>query len=255
MVAGARERRPIVEQQGRGGLDPGGARIARVGAADGRHVGARRREVLGVERQLGAKGERAGVRRVHRQRARELVARRRRVVAVVERGPRQPDVRVGVVGIDLEHLAERGLCIGGVVLLEQQRPPVEVGADLLAIGADGVAQDVVGVLPVLVEADRGGDRPQIGRLGPIDLPAVPVGVAGVDERLPGGAIAGRFVEAHERVAQRKIAGVRGRRRSRAAAAPRDRVRSPFPRARTAPSRRRSPGARARCRWQRRSASS
>ena len=152
------------------------------------------------------------MRRVHRQRPRELVARRRRVVTVVERGPREPDVRVGVVGIDLEHLAERGLCVGGVVLLEQQRPPVEVGADLLAIGADGVAQDVVGVLPVLVEADRGGDRPQIGRLGPIDLPAVPVDVAGVDERLPGGAIAGRFVEAHERVAQRKIAGVRGRRR-------------------------------------------
>ncbi len=154
--------------------------------------------------------QRAGVRRVHRQRARDLIARRRRVVTVVERRPRQTNVRVGVVGIDLEHLAERGLGVGGVVLLEQQRPPVEVGAELLAVGAHGVAQDVVGVLPVLVEADSGGDRHQVGRLGPIDLAAVPVGVARVDERLPGGAVAGQLVEPHERVAQRQIVGVGGR---------------------------------------------
>src|SRR6185437_6358910 len=63
----------------------------------------------------------------------------------------------------------------------------------------------------LVEPDGGGDRDEVAGPGAIDVPAVPVGVAGVDQRLPGRAIAEELVEAHERVAQREVGGVRRRR--------------------------------------------
>ena len=51
-------------------------------------------------------------------------------------------------------------------------------------------------------------------------PAVPVGVADVDQRRQRGALADRLVEPHERVAQRQIVGVRPRRRLQRAGAPR-----------------------------------
>jgi hypothetical protein len=152
------------------------------------------------------------VRRVDSQRARDLFQRGCAVVTVDDRHPRQTRVRIGVVPIQLEHVLQRGGRVGPVVLLEQHVAPVEVGCRAARIGADRVAQHVVRVLPVAIEPRGGRDRQQVGRLRARDGAGVPVGVADVDQRRQRVALADRFVEAHERVAQRQVVGVGGVRR-------------------------------------------
>ena len=209
LVAGPGVRGAIVEQERGGRGDAGGAEIARVRPAQRRHVRPRRPPVLRIERQLAAKGERARVGGIDRQGPGDLVAGGGGVVAIDDGDPREAHVRVGVVGVELEHVAKAGLRVRRVVLLEQHGAPFEVGGRGAGIGAHGVAQDVVRVLPVAVEADRGSDREQVGGPGPVDAPAVPVRVARVDERRQRRALAGGLVFAHEGVAQREVVGVRG----------------------------------------------
>ena len=169
-VAGPGVPRAVVQQQRGRRRDAGRADIVRVGAAKRRHVAARPFPVLRVERQLGPQGERAGVRRVDGERPRDLVAGGGGVVAVDDGDARQPEVGVGVVGVELQNVAETGFGVGRVVLLEQHRAPVEVGGGGARLGAHGVAQDVVRVLPVAVEADGGRDREQVRGMGAVERP-------------------------------------------------------------------------------------
>jgi hypothetical protein len=117
LVAGA-----VVEQAAPGWRPARPRRVARVGAADLRPPGRHDVQLLGVERDLRAQGQRAGVARVHRQRRRDRGLGGRLVVALLEQHARRPRVGVGVLRIQLEHVAEEAWALSARVSRGRARP-------------------------------------------------------------------------------------------------------------------------------------
>ena len=135
------------------------------------------------------------------------------VVAVGDGDARQADVGVGVVGVDLEHVLERRprrrrRCASRSSTSPQSRLAA------VARGSARTASRRTSLASFQLPSRRTAVAIAIRSAGRVrvDLAAVPVGVAGVDERGQRRAIADGVVEAHQRVADREVVGARVGRR-------------------------------------------
>ncbi|MGZ3405350.1 MAG: hypothetical protein ACXVAN_02830 [Polyangia bacterium] len=190
----------VVAQKGDGADDRARRDVLRID----RERAPRRRHRLGPrlvdDESLGAHVERGDVLGVDRQRRVDLALGARQIV-LLHLDPRVERVRVGVLGQHLEPELQRLLGVAGVVLLEEERGPLEVGVRAVlavGVGVDGVAEGVVGVLPAAEVARRLGDVEELLRLLLVDRARLEV----VVEAIPHGAFelapAGRAIDEPER---------------------------------------------------------